>query len=118
MYRAQNLAKKEQARREKENERKAQELKSVDSDSISDDSNPNQSEGITYYIPLLMTKYIESLLQNIPEELVVSRDENDMRLDRFVHKRLPQLPNSLIQKLIRNKKVNFNNYSWNRNSFP
>jgi hypothetical protein len=37
--------------------------------------------------------------------LKVKSDEDGMRLDRWVHTRYPSLPNSLIHKLIRKKKV-------------
>ena len=41
----------------------------------------------------------------VPDEIVVKKSEHDMRLDRFLVKRFPNLPNSLIQRFIREKKV-------------
>lgn len=40
--------------------------------------------------------------------LKVKSDEDGMRLDRWVHTRYPSIPNSLIHKLLRNKKVQKN----------
>jgi hypothetical protein len=48
---------------------------------------------------------VEDAIVTVPESIVVKQSENDMRLDRFLGKRFPHLPNSLIQRLVREKRV-------------